>query len=186
MGELTIQPIMHAAVNSSAGESTTMPTKYFGCIVSGAELFPLLHTEYDNASQLIQVIKIAWNLLSGGKRGATSSLMIASRSMSGTTPKPPGHCIVSKRHKTLATRYVVDGRRSAITSGCRADTMMLFACRMSDVSGVQGSMNRGPNELGTDAICPQSWKTSSRWRMGRISELKTSTQKSGKPAPGAT
>ena len=187
VGELTTQSMIHAAVNSSEDEPTTMPTKYFGNITAASwKRFSLLHIKYDSPSHLFQVFKIAWNLFSGGKRGATRSPKTASRSMSGTTPNPVGHCIVSKKHKMVATGYSVDagGSKDAIGT-CRMDAIMLFACRMSEVSGEQGWVN-WEKELGKANIRFQIWRTSSRRSIARVSELKTSTQKSGKPPPGAT
>ena len=150
MSKLTTQSVMHATANSS--ERTIIPTKYFGNTVSVEGGSALLHTKYDNPSHFVQVFKIAWNLLSGGRRGATRSVKIASRSMSGTTPNPVGHCIVSKKHRTLATGYIVDARGSGeAICACRIDAIMLFACRMSEDSGVQGCANCA-NELGKAKI----------------------------------
>ena len=160
VGELTIQSITHAAVNSS--EYMTIPTKYFGNTTPGGGCSPLLQTKYDNPSHLVQAFRVAWNLLSGGRRGATRSPKTASRSMSGTTPNPVGHCIVSKKHSTLATGYIVDARGSEDPIGaCRIDAITLFACLMSEASGLQGSVNWS-NELGKATIRFQIWKTSSR------------------------
>ena len=140
VGSLTIQSMTHAELKSS--ERITMPTKYFGNTASVSGDSSLLHTKYDNPSHFVQVFKIVWNLFSGSKCGATTSPRTASRSMSGTTPNSVGHCIVSKKHRTLATGYIVDARGSGgAPRARRTDAIMLFACRMSEVSGVQGCVN---------------------------------------------
>lgn len=117
VGGLTIQSTIHAAVNLSESEPTTIPTKYFGDVVMKMELPSLLRTqEGDTSSYLVYRSTVSRNAtIRGGMESLINrSSKTAFRSISGKIPFPGGHrdMVESKRHKASTTGYNDDGCES--------------------------------------------------------------------------